>query len=154
MYLMNIRAGERIDIRTQNKMDSECLHVLILGSHNSLQYSKQKCHIEEVKWITNAISKLISALVISVYKKILKSSLGDSFYIRTHFDHVADSSVGLSFTRGEVFRVLDTMYHGKLGKWLAVRMGNDLHELDKGTIPNQTRFVKVVVFKSFIHRYG
>uniref|UniRef100_A0A673JRU6 Tight junction protein 3 n=1 Tax=Sinocyclocheilus rhinocerous TaxID=307959 RepID=A0A673JRU6_9TELE len=61
MYLMNIRAGDRIDIRTQNKMD--------------------------------------------IYKKILKSSLGDSFYIRTHFDHMAESSIGLSFTRGEVFRV-------------------------------------------------
>ncbi|XP_051549931.1 tight junction protein ZO-3-like isoform X2 [Myxocyprinus asiaticus] len=95
MYLMNIRAGDRIDIRTQNKMD--------------------------------------------IYKKILKSSLGDSFYIRTHFDHVAESSIGLSFTRGEVFRVVDTMHRGKLGTWLAVRMGNDLHELDKGTIPNQTR---------------
>uniref|UniRef100_A0A9J8BZY6 Tight junction protein 3 n=2 Tax=Cyprinus carpio TaxID=7962 RepID=A0A9J8BZY6_CYPCA len=96
MYLMNIHAGERIDIRTQNKMNSECL-------------------------------------------RILKSSLGDSFYIRTHFDHVAESSVGLSFTRGEVFRVVDTMHRGKLGTWLAVRMGNDLHELDKGTIPNQTK---------------
>uniref|UniRef100_A0A8C1WFI5 Tight junction protein 3 n=1 Tax=Cyprinus carpio TaxID=7962 RepID=A0A8C1WFI5_CYPCA len=95
MYLMNIHAGERIDIRTQNKMN--------------------------------------------IYKKILKSSLGDSFYIRTHFDHVAESSVGLSFTRGEVFRVVDTMHRGKLGTWLAVRMGNDLHELDKGTIPNQTK---------------
>ncbi|TRZ02817.1 hypothetical protein DNTS_026427 [Danionella cerebrum] len=95
MYLMNIRAGERINMRTQNKMD--------------------------------------------IYKKILKSSLGDSFYIRTHFDHIADSSLGLSFTRGEVFRVLDTMHRGKLGTWLAMRMGNDLHELDKGTIPNQTR---------------
>ncbi|XP_059425426.1 tight junction protein ZO-3 isoform X1 [Carassius carassius] len=95
MYLMNIHAGNRIDIRTQNKMD--------------------------------------------IYKKILKSSLGDSFYIRTHFDHVAESSIGLSFTRGEVFRVVDTMHRGKLGTWLAVRMGNDLHELDKGTIPNQTR---------------
>uniref|UniRef100_A0A8C2I8K6 Tight junction protein 3 n=1 Tax=Cyprinus carpio TaxID=7962 RepID=A0A8C2I8K6_CYPCA len=94
MYLMNIHAGERINIRTQNKMN--------------------------------------------IYKKILKSSLGDSFYIRTHFDHVAESSVGLSFTRGEVFRVVDTMHRGKLGTWLAVRMGNDLHELDKGTIPNQT----------------
>uniref|UniRef100_A0A673JUM0 Tight junction protein ZO-3-like n=1 Tax=Sinocyclocheilus rhinocerous TaxID=307959 RepID=A0A673JUM0_9TELE len=62
MYLMNIHAGERIDIRTQNKMD--------------------------------------------LYKKILKSSLGDSFYIRTHFDHMAESSIGLSFTRGEVFRVV------------------------------------------------
>ncbi|XP_051551268.1 tight junction protein ZO-3-like [Myxocyprinus asiaticus] len=95
MYLMNIRAGDRIDIRTQNKMD--------------------------------------------IYKKILKCSLGDSFYIRTHFDHVAETNVGLSFTRGEVFRVVDTMHRGKLGTWLAVRMGNDLHELDKGTIPNQTR---------------
>ncbi|KTF84338.1 hypothetical protein cypCar_00016508 [Cyprinus carpio] len=95
MYLMNVRAGDRIDIRTQNKMD--------------------------------------------IYKKILKSSLGDSFYIRTHFDHVAESTVDLSFTRGEVFRVVDTMHRGKLGTWLAVRMGNDLHELDKGTIPNQTR---------------
>uniref|UniRef100_A0A672P197 Tight junction protein ZO-2-like n=1 Tax=Sinocyclocheilus grahami TaxID=75366 RepID=A0A672P197_SINGR len=88
MYLMNVHAGERIDIRTQNKMNSD---------------------------------------------------LGDSFYIRTHFDHVAESSVGLSFTRGEVFRVVDTMHRGKLGTWLAVRMGNDLHELDKGTIPNQTK---------------
>uniref|UniRef100_A0A671PA21 Tight junction protein ZO-3-like n=1 Tax=Sinocyclocheilus anshuiensis TaxID=1608454 RepID=A0A671PA21_9TELE len=94
MYLMNIRAGDHIDIRTQNKMD--------------------------------------------IYKKILKSSLGDSFYIRTHFDHMTESSIGLSFTRGEVFRVVDTMHRGKLGAWLAVRMGNDLHELDKGTIPNQT----------------
>lgn len=31
------------------------------------------------------------------------------------------------------------MYRGKLGNWLAVRMGNDLHEMDKGVIPNQAR---------------
>lgn len=31
------------------------------------------------------------------------------------------------------------MHRGKLGNWLAVRMGNDLHEMDKGIIPNQTR---------------
>lgn len=75
----------------------------------------------------------------SVYKKIIKSNLADNFYIRTHFDHDADSPIGLSFTRGEVFRVVDTMHRGKLGNWLAVRMGNDLHEMDKGIIPNQTR---------------
>ncbi|KAM8889893.1 tight junction protein ZO-3 isoform 1-T1 [Synchiropus picturatus] len=74
-----------------------------------------------------------------IYKKIIKSNLADNFYIRTHFDHDADHSIGLSFTRGEVFRVVDTMYRGKLGNWLAIRMGNDLHELDKGTIPNQAR---------------
>lgn len=31
------------------------------------------------------------------------------------------------------------MHRGKLGNWLAVRMGNDLHEMDKGIIPNQAR---------------
>uniref|UniRef100_A0A8C9TSJ7 Tight junction protein 3 n=1 Tax=Scleropages formosus TaxID=113540 RepID=A0A8C9TSJ7_SCLFO len=78
---------------------------------------------------------------IDIYRKILKSNLGDSFYIRTHFDHEAESNIDLSFTRGEVFRILDTMHRGKLGNWLAVRMGRDLQELDKGTIPNQTRCV-------------
>ncbi|KAG7272134.1 hypothetical protein CRUP_021994 [Coryphaenoides rupestris] len=74
-----------------------------------------------------------------LYKKILKSSLGDNFYVRTHFDQEAEGNIGLGFTRGEVFRVVDTMHRGKLGNWLAIRMGNDLHELDKGTIPNQAR---------------
>ncbi|KAM9848965.1 tight junction protein ZO-3 isoform 2-T2 [Aulostomus maculatus] len=74
-----------------------------------------------------------------IYKKIIKSNLADNFYIRTHFDHEADHPIGMSFTRGEVFRVVDTMHRGKLGNWLAIRMGNDLHELDKGTIPNQAR---------------
>ncbi|XP_056235113.1 tight junction protein ZO-3 isoform X2 [Seriola aureovittata] len=74
-----------------------------------------------------------------IYKKIIKSNLADNFYIRTHFDHEAEGHIGLSFTRGEVFRVVDTMHRGKLGNWLAIRMGNDLHEMDKGTIPNQAR---------------
>ncbi|XP_041790543.1 tight junction protein ZO-3 [Chelmon rostratus] len=74
-----------------------------------------------------------------LYKKIIKSNLADNFYIRTHFDHEVEGPIGLSFTRGEVFRVVDTMHRGKLGNWLAIRMGNDLHEMDKGTIPNQAR---------------
>ncbi|KAI3368918.1 hypothetical protein L3Q82_025889, partial [Scortum barcoo] len=94
-FLLNIKKGEQIEIRTQNKMD--------------------------------------------IYKKIIKSNLADNFYIRTHFDHEAEGPIGLSFTRGEVFRVVDTMHRGKLGNWLAVRMGNDLQEMDKGTIPNQAR---------------
>lgn len=77
----------------------------------------------------------------SVYKKIIKSNLADNFYIRAHFDHEADGPIGLNFTRGEVFRVVDTMHRGKLGNWLAIRMGNNLHEMDKGTIPNQARSV-------------
>ncbi|KAM9460816.1 tight junction protein ZO-3 isoform 2-T2 [Clarias gariepinus] len=80
-----------------------------------------------------------------IYKKVLKSNLGDSFYIRTHFDHEPEDSRGLGFTRGEVFRVVDTMHHGKLGTWLAVRMGTNLYEMDKGTIPNQSRAEKLAI---------
>uniref|UniRef100_A0A7N6BM31 Tight junction protein 3 n=1 Tax=Anabas testudineus TaxID=64144 RepID=A0A7N6BM31_ANATE len=78
-----------------------------------------------------------------LYRKIMKSNLADNFYIRTHFDHEAQGPIGLSFTRGEVFRVVDTMHHGKLGSWLVTRMGNNLHEMDKGTIPNQTTAEKL-----------
>ncbi|KAM6921520.1 tight junction protein ZO-3 [Xenentodon cancila] len=82
-----------------------------------------------------------------LYKKIIKSNLGDNFYIRTHFDHEADGPIGLGFTRGEVFRVMDTMYHGKIGNWLVARMGNDLHEMDKGTIPNQAKAEKLAIIE-------
>ncbi|XP_015741893.1 tight junction protein ZO-3 isoform X3 [Coturnix japonica] len=74
-----------------------------------------------------------------IYRKMISSNVGDSFYIRTHFDYEKDTPSGLSFVRGDVFHVLDTMYRGKLGSWLAVRMGRDLQEQEKGIIPNQSR---------------
>ncbi|NXY75806.1 ZO3 protein, partial [Glareola pratincola] len=74
-----------------------------------------------------------------IYRKMISSNVGDSFYIRTHFDFEKDTPSGLSFVRGDVFHVLDTMYRGRLGSWLAVRMGRDLQEQDKGIIPNQSR---------------
>uniref|UniRef100_A0A8C6LAC6 Tight junction protein 3 n=1 Tax=Nothobranchius furzeri TaxID=105023 RepID=A0A8C6LAC6_NOTFU len=102
-FLLNIPAGEPVEISTQKKMD--------------------------------------------IFKKIIGSSLGDNFYIRTHFDHEADSPIGLSFTRGEVFRVVDTMHRGKMSNWLAIRMGHDLREMDKGIIPNQTRAEKLAAIE-------
>lgn len=74
-----------------------------------------------------------------IYRKMISSNVGDSFYIRTHFDYEKDTPSGLSFVRGDVFHVLDTMYRGRLGSWLAVRMGRDLQEQEKGIIPNQSR---------------
>lgn len=103
-------------------------------------YNILDCHIVVVGVLQSngANAQLISP----VYKKVLKSNLGDSFYIRTHFDHEPEDIRSLGFTRGEVFRVVDTMHHGKLGTWLAVRMGTNLYEMDKGTIPNQSRWEK------------
>ncbi|XP_036593722.1 tight junction protein ZO-2 isoform X3 [Trichosurus vulpecula] len=71
-----------------------------------------------------------------VYRDILACGRGDSFFIRSHFECEKESPQSLAFTRGEIFRVVDTLYDGKLGNWLAVRIGN---ELEKGIIPNKSR---------------
>lgn len=71
-----------------------------------------------------------------VYKNILACGRGDSFFIRTHFEYEKESQQFLGFTRGEIFRVVDTLYDGKLGSWLSVRIAN---ELEKGLIPSKSR---------------
>ncbi|XP_063311130.1 tight junction protein ZO-2 isoform X2 [Pelobates fuscus] len=71
-----------------------------------------------------------------VYKNILACGRGDSFFIRTHFEYDKEAPQFLSFTRGEIFRVVDTLYDGKLGSWLSVRIAN---ELEKGIIPSRSR---------------
>ncbi|NXY50052.1 ZO3 protein, partial [Ceuthmochares aereus] len=85
-----------------------------------------------------------------IYRKMISSNVGDSFYIRTHFDFEKDTPSGLSFVRGNVFHVLDTMYRGKLGNWLAVRMGKDLQEQDKGIIPNRSRAEQIASLESVL----
>ncbi|XP_044301711.1 tight junction protein ZO-2 isoform X2 [Varanus komodoensis] len=71
-----------------------------------------------------------------VYRDIMACGRGDSFFIRTHFECEKETPQSLAFTRGEVFRVVDTLYDGKLGHWLAVRIES---ELEKGLIPNKSR---------------
>nr|XP_056723621.1 tight junction protein ZO-3 [Euleptes europaea] len=85
-----------------------------------------------------------------IYRKMIKSNVGDSFYIRTHFDFEKDAPSGLSFTRGEVFHVLDTLYRGKMGSWLAVRMGKELQELEKGIIPNKNRAEQIASLENVL----
>lgn len=76
----------------------------------------------------------------SVYRRIVESDVGDSFYIRTHFEYEKESPYGLSFNKGEVFRVVDTLYNGKLGSWLAIRIGKNHQEVERGIIPNKNRY--------------
>ncbi|XP_063151185.1 tight junction protein ZO-2 isoform X2 [Candoia aspera] len=71
-----------------------------------------------------------------VYRDIMACGRGDSFFIRTHFECEKETPQSLAFTRGDVFRVVDTLYDGKLGHWLAVRIES---ELEKGLIPNKSR---------------
>ncbi|XP_037360964.2 tight junction protein ZO-3 [Talpa occidentalis] len=89
--------------------------------------------------------KLLTQRKQDIFRKMVQSRVGDSFYIRTHFELEPSPPSGLGFTRGDVFHVLDTLYpgpgqsraHG--GHWLAVRMGRDLREQERGIIPNQSR---------------
>ncbi|XP_034565195.1 tight junction protein ZO-2a isoform X2 [Notolabrus celidotus] len=74
-----------------------------------------------------------------VYKDILASGRGDSFFIRTHFEYEKEVPQSLPFGRGEIFKVTDTLYDGKLGNWLAIRSDKDNQLLEKGIIPNKSR---------------
>ncbi|KAE8291525.1 Tight junction protein ZO-2 Tight junction protein 2 [Larimichthys crocea] len=74
-----------------------------------------------------------------VYNDILVSGRGDSFFIRTHFEYEKETPQSLAFTRGDIFKVVDTLYDGKLGNWLAIRVGKDNQLLEKGIIPNKSR---------------
>ncbi|XP_029300422.1 tight junction protein ZO-2a isoform X2 [Cottoperca gobio] len=74
-----------------------------------------------------------------VYQDILASGRGDSFFIRTHFEFEKEAPQSLPFTRGEIFKVTDTLYDGKLGNWLAIRSDKDNQLREKGIIPNKSR---------------
>lgn len=74
-----------------------------------------------------------------VYEDILESGRGDSFYIRTHFEYEKETPQSLPFSRGEIFKVTDTLFDGKLGNWLAIRNDKDNQLLEKGVIPNKSR---------------
>lgn len=85
---------------------------------------------------------MIFVFLVPVYEDVLASGRGDSFYIRTHFDYEKEAPQSLPFGRGEIFKVIDTLYDGKLGHWLAIRMDQDNHspEVKKGIIPNKSRW--------------
>lgn len=90
------------------------------------------------------------AFFLPVYRRIVESDVGDSFYIRTHFEYEKESPYGLSFNKGEVFRVVDTLYNGKLGSWLAIRIGKNHQEVERGIIPNKNRYSnKDCLFEQF-----
>lgn len=58
---------------------------------------------------------------------------------RTHFSHESTGKGELSFRKGEVFHVVDTLYNGKPGSWLVYRLGRNGQEIQRGVIPNSSR---------------
>lgn len=79
-------------------------------------------------------------IFISDFDRIMTShEAGDSFYIRTHFNHEQREPGELSFVQGDIFHIKDTLFRGVVGSWLAVRMGRNNQETQKGIIPNKNR---------------
>jgi len=74
-----------------------------------------------------------------VFSVVLVSGRSDSFFIRTHFEYEREGPQSLPFGPGEVLKVVDTLYDGKLGNWLAIRVGKERQLLEKGVIPNKIR---------------
>ncbi|CAL8344067.1 unnamed protein product [Lota lota] len=74
-----------------------------------------------------------------VFNIMLVSGRSDSFFIRTHFEYEREGPQSLAFGCGEILKVVDTLYDGKLGNWLAIRIGKEKQLLEKGVIPNKIR---------------
>lgn len=58
---------------------------------------------------------------------------------RTHFEYQAKDMGELSFTIGDIFHIKDTLFRGVVGYWLAMRIGRNNQETQKGFIPNKNR---------------
>ena len=50
-----------------------------------------------------------------------------------------NSAVELTFRKGEIFNVRDTMYQGLIGYWQARRVGKNAQMLEPGVLPNKSR---------------
>ncbi|CAE1291025.1 TJP1 [Acanthosepion pharaonis] len=70
---------------------------------------------------------------------------GDSFYVKTHYAYEQSESSELSFARGDILRIKDTLYGGLSGSWLAIRIGKKNEELQKGIIPNSSRAEQIAL---------
>ncbi|GFG33860.1 hypothetical protein Cfor_12812, partial [Coptotermes formosanus] len=73
------------------------------------------------------------------YEQIVASQRGDSFHIKAHFNYDQPNKGEMSFRKGDVFHVVDTLHNGVVGSWQVYRIGENNQEVQKGIIPNKSR---------------
>ncbi|XP_054258978.1 tight junction protein ZO-1-like isoform X4 [Macrosteles quadrilineatus] len=73
------------------------------------------------------------------YEQIVASQRGDSFHIKAHFNYDQPNKGEMSFRKGDVFHVTDTLHNGVVGAWQVYRIGRNNQEVQKGIIPNKAR---------------
>ncbi|KRX17556.1 Tight junction protein ZO-1 [Trichinella nelsoni] len=124
-----VRPGDKI-LRVNNKSmlgvtrEEAVLHLLGLQDHVELflQYKKDE------------------------YERIRSQNIGDNFFIRTHFTYGKPENGELSFKKGDIFQVIDTLYGGTVGSWQAICVSSPSmsstrsdYVHPKGVIPNSSR---------------
>ncbi|XP_043195405.1 tight junction protein ZO-1-like [Amphibalanus amphitrite] len=73
------------------------------------------------------------------FDQLVAAQQGDSFYIRTHFNYEQADKNELSFRKGDIFHVVDTLNNGVVGGWQVNRIGRNNEATQKGVIPNKAR---------------
>ncbi|XP_065063741.1 tight junction protein ZO-1-like isoform X1 [Rhopilema esculentum] len=106
---------------------------------------------EEAVLILLALGEDVSLVVVpkkGEFDKI-KTQLGDNFFVRANFDHFdKPRNNELTFRKGEIFNVRDTMYQGLIGSWYANRVGRKGQLLDQGILPNKSRAEQLAIAQS------
>uniref|UniRef100_T2MDH6 Tight junction protein ZO-1 n=1 Tax=Hydra vulgaris TaxID=6087 RepID=T2MDH6_HYDVU len=83
----------------------------------------------------------------------IKKELGDNFFIRVNFDHAEKANTNeLTFRKGEIFNVRDTMYQGLIGYWQAQRVGKNAQMLERGVLPNKSRAEQLAIAQKMEER--
>ncbi|KAF6216855.1 hypothetical protein GE061_001205 [Apolygus lucorum] len=73
------------------------------------------------------------------YEHVVGNQRGDSFHIKAHFNYEQPNKGEMSFRKGDIFHVVDTLHNGVVGSWQVFRIGRNNQEVQKGIIPNKAR---------------
>uniref|UniRef100_A0A665VU87 Tight junction protein 2b (zona occludens 2) n=1 Tax=Echeneis naucrates TaxID=173247 RepID=A0A665VU87_ECHNA len=137
--MVNFQKGDSVGLRLAGGND---VGIFIAGVQEGSPAEEEGLRVGDqiLKVVTYFNISVLSLTLLSlVYNDILVSGRGDSFFIRTHFEYEKETPQSLAFSRGDIFKVVDTLYDGKLGNWLAIRVGKEKQLLEKGIIPNKSR---------------
>ncbi len=73
------------------------------------------------------------------------SGMGDSFFVKAHFNYEPQQSGEMRIHEGDVLSVRDTLPDGKMGSWRALKVNARPNEVQHGLVPNQGRAEQVAL---------
>uniref|UniRef100_A0ABM0LZP6 Tight junction protein ZO-1 n=2 Tax=Saccoglossus kowalevskii TaxID=10224 RepID=A0ABM0LZP6_SACKO len=85
------------------------------------------------------------------FDKVVEHGGGDNIHIRAHFNYDKTTKEELSFKKGDIMRVRDTLYNGVVGSWQAVKLNRNNMEVEKGVIPNKNRAEQLALAQNTGH---